>query len=240
GTTELAAVRAGGLCLPHLRAGPHDLLTPVAAGTVNAYDQLAVQGQAERLFQLMAGRVQKFDHRAVFAQRKLHWPGIRLVAQAVLAEGQPGRVELVADAVEDHGRACRDRHSVQQLERFLDLQGRHHRSDRGGGGNLAGQNLVAFQQRAAITQVEKLIVALGHRTFIAGRIGRYEDLDDPLNLLNARIDPGSADLPALAVHPEPGLAVVKAADDQVNVGEQPQPQVGEDVAVHRHDGDLGV
>ena len=59
---------------------------------------------------------------------------------------------------------------------------------------------------------------LGHRTFITGRIGRHEDLDDPLYLLDARVDPGRSDLPALAVHPEPGLAIVQAADHQVDVG----------------------
>ncbi len=45
------------------------------------------------------------------------------------------------------------------------------------------------------------------------------------------IDPGRAGLPALPVDPEPGLAVVEAADDQVDVGEEPEPKIGDHVAV---------
>ena len=89
-------------------------------------------------------------------------------------------------------------------------------------GTLPAEDLLARQERAAIAQVQELIVALGHRALVAGRVGRDEDLDDPLDLLDARVDPGRADLPALPVDPEPGLAVVQAADDQVDVGEEPE------------------
>ena len=119
-------------------------------------------------------------------------------------------------------------------------QRRHHRGDRRRRRHLALEDLVAAEQRAAIAEVQELIVALGHRAFVAGRVGRHEDLDDPLNLLDPRVDPGRADLPALAVDPEPGLAVVEAADDDVDVGEEPQAEVGDHVAVHRDDRDLGV
>ena len=96
------------------------------------------------------------------------------------------------------------------------------------------------KQRAAIAEIQELVVALGHRAFVARRVGRDEDLDDPLDLLDARVDPGRAGLPALPVDPEPGLAVVQAADDQIDVGEEPQPEVGDHVAVDRDDRDLGV
>ncbi len=96
------------------------------------------------------------------------------------------------------------------------------------------------QQRAAIAPVQELIVSLGHRTFVARGIGGHEDLDNPLDLLNARVDPRRAGLPALTVDPEPGLAVVQAADDQVDVGKDAQTDLGDQVAVEREDGELGV
>ena len=129
---------------------------------------------------------------------------------------------------------------VQQLERLLHLERRHHRGDRRRRRDLPRRDVLATQQRAAIAQVQELIIALGHGAFVAGRVGRDEDLDHALDLLDARVDPGRADLPALAVDPEPGLAVIQAADDEVDVGEGAQAQVGDHVAVQRDDPDLGV
>ena len=127
----------------------------------------------------------------------------------------------------------RDRQAVDQLEGLLHLERRHHRGDRRRRGHLALEDLVAAEQRAAIAEVQELVVARGHRALVAGRVGRDEDLDDPLDFLDARVDPGRAHLPALAVDPEPGLAVVEAADDDVDVGEEAEAEVGDHVAVHR-------
>ena len=93
------------------------------------------------------------------------------MAQAVLPERQPRGVKLVADAVVDQGRAGRDRHVVQQLERLLHLEGRHHRRDRGRGGHLARQDLVTLQERATVAEVQQLVITLGHRAFVTRRVG---------------------------------------------------------------------
>ena len=93
-------------------------------------------------------------------QRQLDRLGIRLVAQAVVAKRQPRRIELVRDAVEDQRRARRDRQAVQQLEGLLNLERRHHRGDRRRRRHLAREDLVARQQRAAIAEVQELVVAL--------------------------------------------------------------------------------
>ena len=164
-------------------------------------------------------------------ERELDRGWVRLVAQAVGSERQLGGVELVCDTVVDVSRPGGHRHAVQQLERFLNLERRHHGSDGRGGRHLSRKNLVAREKRAAISSIEELIIALGHCALVACRIRRHENLDDALNFLDARVDPRRARFPALAVDPEPGLAIVEASDDEIDVGEEPEPDIGHDVTV---------
>ncbi len=85
-----------------------------------------------------------------------------------------------------------------------------------------------------------MIVALRHGALIAGRLRRDEDLHDPLDLLDSRVDPGRTHFPALPVHPEPGFPIIQAADDQIDLGEQAQAQIRDHIAVYRNQRDLGI
>ena len=98
-------------------------------------------------------------HRVAAAQRQLDRLGIGFVAQTVFAERQPGRIKLIGHSVEDQGRPRRDRHAVQQLECLLNLQGRHHRGDRRSRRHLARRDLLAREQRTAITEIQELVIA---------------------------------------------------------------------------------
>src|SRR5262249_41242597 len=98
----------------------------------------------------------------------------------------------------------------------------------------------APQERTAIAEIQELVVPLRHRAFIASRVGRYEDLDDSLDLLDTCVDPGGTDLPTLTVDPKPGLSVVQATDDEVDLSEAAKSHLGEDIAVQGEDRNLGV
>ena len=58
--------------------------------------------------------------------------------------------------------------------------------------------------------------------------------------MDSGVDPGSAHLPALAIHPEPRLAIVETADHHVDIGEQPQAEIGDDIPPERVNDDLRV
>ena len=239
---RLPAVRADRLGRADLRPRP-DRRRPTSRrrGQSTRRHHVALQGQRQRALD-RPPRPRRTGRRRVasWPSRRSGRLGVGLVAQAVVAAGEPGRVELVRHPVEDQGRARRDGHPVEHLEGLLDLQRPHHRGDRRRGRDLAFEDLVAAEQGAAVPEVQELVVPRRHRAFVAGRVGRDEDLDDPLDLLDARVDPGRADLPALAVDPEPGLAVVEAADHDVDVGEQAEAEVVDHVAAEPADVDLGV
>ena len=47
-------------------------------------------------------------------------------------------------------------------------------------------------------------------------------------------------LPTTAIHPQTRLAVVETTDDHIHISKHPQPNIGDDIGVHRHDFDIGV
>ena len=129
---------------------------------------------------------------------------------------------------------------MDQLQSFLHFERRHHRGDRRGGGDFAFEDLVAAEQGAAISEVQKLVITLGHRAFVAGRGRGSEHLHHALNLLDSGVNPRGADFPTLTIHPEPRFAIIEAADHDVDVGEKTEAQVSGDVAAERVNHDIGV
>ena len=105
-----------------------NLLPPFATGAVDRRHQIAVQSQVEEcvFLHLQARGLEKCRRRSVVPKTQFGRLGVGFVAEAVVAEGELRRVELISDAVENHRRTRRHRHPVNQLQRFLNLQRRHH------------------------------------------------------------------------------------------------------------------
>ena len=120
---RLAAVGAGGLGLPHPASAAGRRRDASRSGgsrspVTRSRSRARVSGPAS----VRRGRGEQLGDGLRMAQGQLDRLGVGLVAQAVVAEGELGRVELVRHAVEDQRAAGRDGQAVDQLQRLLDLR----------------------------------------------------------------------------------------------------------------------
>ncbi len=99
------------------------------ARAIDRDDQLAVEHQTQRPLPVAAGPPRKAPTPCSATQRQLDRARDTSHGSDNRRGTASGRIKLIGDAVEDQRGPRRDRHAVQQLERLLHLERRHHRGD---------------------------------------------------------------------------------------------------------------
>ncbi len=126
------------------------------------------------------------------------------------------------------------------FKRFLGLHPADDRGDRRRGRNLPQQDILPREQRAGIADRKIAPGGFGQGAFEAGAPAGHEHPHQAQQFLDRAVDPGFVHPVAEAVDRQARLAVVEAADHRVHAADDPESQLGGDVAVQVLDVQLRV